>query len=841
MSHVRLFLSTASEEFRSYREALRNKLQRPNVTVHVQEDFISTGTETLDKLDLYIKNCDAVVHIVGDRTGALAKPATLQSIKARYLDLADRLPPIRRSIESDEPPISYTQWEAYLAVYHRRVLLIAVAAPEAPRDGDHPPDPDLQSSQHAHRERLRQLGRHAEIMFSNKDQLIAEISLSTVLDLLAKAHSGPQQASNIPIRVPIHFMGRNEAIIDIDAALNRAEGQLAVAALGGLRGVGKSTLAAAYAERHRLDYRARWWIRAQTDATMRADLIALGVRLQWVSPDDKEEAALAMVMERLRHEGEGILLIYDNAIDAASLKPYLPPGGSARALITSNAHALRGVASTIEIGLWPTNIGANYLIARSGHQADRYAAEALSDALGGLPLAHEQAAAYCERLELPLIEYHKRFEITPARVLDSERDAPTEYHGGLTVAKTFALAIDEAAKLCPAAEPLIVHAALLAPEPIPLFLFEEGREKLGEPLASALADDGLDEAVAALRAFALIDRVSITDEHDPAITTSTIRLHRLVRLVARARRRGKAREEVLRALAEAVAAIYPDGVFNDPKTWPRARRLDALGLDLVNVDVITGAERRRSDLLDALGAYKHGALAAYPQARQLRERALAIREELLGPEHPDTAKSLNALGLLLWDQRDLDGALPLHKRALAIREKVLGHRHPETAMSMNNLALLLNAKGDLAGAKPLFQHALAIYEEVLGVDHPDTGLALNNLALVLHANDEIERAQSLYERALAILEKGLGVEHPSTNRVRRNFAYSLLTDGKPSQALAFGEAALLAHENALGPNHPWTKDSARTVIEALTALGRDIEAGSLRVRHALEPDISQKK
>jgi hypothetical protein len=68
-----------------------------------------------------------------------------------------------------------------------------------------------------------------------------------------------------------------------------------------------------------------------------------------------------------------------------------------------------------------------------------------------------------------------------------------------------------------------------------------------------------------------------------------------------------------------------------------------------------------------------------------------------------------------------------------------------------------------------------------------------------------------------------------------------LTDGKPSQALAFGEAALLAHENALGPNHPWTKDSARTVIEALTALGRDIEAGSLRVRHALEPDISQKK
>ena len=63
---------------------------------------------------------------------------------------------------------------------------------------------------------------------------------------------------------------------------------------------------------------------------MRADLVALGVRLGWVGADDKEEPALAAVMERLRHEGEGILLIYDNAIDADALKPYLPRGGAAR-------------------------------------------------------------------------------------------------------------------------------------------------------------------------------------------------------------------------------------------------------------------------------------------------------------------------------------------------------------------------------------------------------------------------------------------------------------------------------------------------------------------------------
>src|SRR6516164_7572186 len=326
----------------------------------------------------------------------------------------------------------------------------------------------------------------------------------------------------------MHFMGRDDALAAIAAALARHQGQVAITALHGLRGVGKTTLAAAYAERHRGEYRATWWIRAQTEAGMRADLFALGVRLGWAAADDKEESGLAAVMERLRQEGEGVLLIFDNAIDAGELRPYLPPGGAAKVLVTSNAHAWRGVAEPVEIRLWPKEIGADYLVARTGRAAERVAAEALSQALDGLALAHEQAAAYCERLEVPLAEYLRRFESAPGRMLDTARDAPAEYHDRLTVAKTFALAIDEAARLHPGAEPLIVHAALLAPEPLPLFLFAEAREKFGLPLASALEGDGLDEAVAALRAFALVDREPIADERDPTFTTDCIGLHRLV-------------------------------------------------------------------------------------------------------------------------------------------------------------------------------------------------------------------------------------------------------------------------------------------------------------------------
>ena len=83
---------------------------------------------------------------------------------------------------------------------------------------------------------------------------------------------------------------------------------------------------------------------------MRADLVALGIRLGWVGVDEKEEPAVAAVMERLRHEGEGILLIFDNAIDADALKPYLPRGGAARVLVTSNAHAWRGLAAGVLTG-----------------------------------------------------------------------------------------------------------------------------------------------------------------------------------------------------------------------------------------------------------------------------------------------------------------------------------------------------------------------------------------------------------------------------------------------------------------------------------------------------------
>jgi tetratricopeptide (TPR) repeat protein len=636
--------------------------------------------------------------------------------------------------------------------------------------------------------------------------------------------------SNIPIRVPEHFIGRDDALAAIEAALARHEGRVAITALHGLRGVGKTTLAAAYAERHRGDFRATWWIRAQTETGTRADLVALGNRLGWVGANDKEEPALAALTERLRHEGEGILLIFDNAIDANALKPYLPRGGAAKVLVTSNAHAWREVAAPVAIRQWPKDIGAGYLIARTGREGERSAAEALSETLGGLPLAHEQAAAYCERLDIPLSEFGSRLAAAPARLLDDARHAPAEYHDGMTVAKTFALAIEESAKLHPAAEALIVHAALLAPDPIPLLLFSEAREKFGEPLARTLAGHGLDEAVAALRAFALVDRETIRDERDSGVATETIRLHRVVREVAAARCDNEARQQVRRTLVAGLAAVYPGDGLRNQASWPRCGLLAPHVLASCETAFAEAAtERASGDLLNNAGNYFHGR-TAYAAARPLLQRALSIREKVLGAEHPDTAASLNDLVLLLKAQGEYVGAKPLCERALAIREKVLGAEHADTAASLNNLGFLLWAQGEVAAARPLLERALAIREKTLGPDHPDTAMSINDLAFLLQYKGDRAAARALYERALAIREKVLGAEHPDTAASLNNLALLLTDQGDLAAARPLYQRALAIDEKVLGPQHPGTATDLSNYARLLRDSGETEEAERLFLR-----------
>jgi hypothetical protein len=244
---VRLFLSTVSDEFRSYRDLLRSDLTRHNVEVKVQEDFKDLGGITLDKLDVYIKACDAVVHLVGDMTGAYAQKLSTKAILDEYPDLPGKLPPLGAAL-GEGVPISYTQWEAWLALYHDKVLLIARADDAAPRGPRYAPTDASRAAAKAHLARLRAVERYPGSTFTSPDDLAKQIAYTTILDLLAKAQSTSDQfyGSDIAKILGPLVMAAPGAFVGWFAGHSAALGPALTALLSTLSGVSFLTFSLIY-------------------------------------------------------------------------------------------------------------------------------------------------------------------------------------------------------------------------------------------------------------------------------------------------------------------------------------------------------------------------------------------------------------------------------------------------------------------------------------------------------------------------------------------------------------------------------------------------------------------
>jgi len=118
--------------------------------------------------------------------------------------------------------------------------------------------------------------------------------------------------------------------------------------------------------------------------------------------------------------------------------------------------------------------------------------------------------------------------------------------------------------------------------------------------------------------------------------------------------------------------------------------------------------------------------------------------------------ALNREVVQLYQQGRYAEAISLGERALVICEQALGPDHPNTATSLNNLAGLHESMGAYAAALPLYERALAIYEQALGLDHPDTATSLNSLAILYSATVRPHDALPLMEQALAVDARMLG-------------------------------------------------------------------------------------
>ena len=189
------------------------------------------------------------------------------------------------------------------------------------------------------------------------------------------------------------------------------------------------------------------------------------------------------------------------------------------------------------------------------------------------------------------------------------------------------------------------------------------------------------------------------------------------------------------------------------------------------------------------------------EAEALYQRALAIREKRLGPEHPDTALIIYNLANLYSGQGEYEQAESFYQRALAIDEQYYGHNHLEVATDLSSLADLYSDQGKYEQAEPLYQRALAIYERMLSPEHPSTAATLNDLADLYLNQDKYEQAEPLYLRALASYEKTHGPNDPHVAYDLNNLADLYQAQGKYAQAELLYRRILRIREQQVN-SHP---------------------------------------
>ena len=361
---------------------------------------------------------------------------------------------------------------------------------------------------------------------------------------------------------------------------------------------------------------------------------------------------------------------------------------------------------------------------------------------------------------------------------------------------------------------LLERLAWLAPEKVPEFL-------LDVPVPGAEGEN-LHEALADLAAYSLVTR----DAEGPFFL-----VHRLVQDVTKRSLTGERRAKRLTEALAWIHVAFPNDVDNIG-SWPRANALAPHARAVVaDADKIAISEPT-SRLMNELGLLLHSK-ALFAEAEPLYQRALAISEKALGPEHPDIATALNNLAELYRATGRYAEAEPLYQRASRSARRRSGPtiptsplaqqpgllyrrpgplrrgraalparaRHPREGArprpprrrpSLNNLAVLYRAPGPLRRGRAALPARPRIREKALGPDTPTSPLAQQPGRALPRARAATPRPSRSYKRALAIREKALGPDHPDVATSLNNLA--VLYEPGP---LRRGRAALRARARDL--------------------------------------------
>jgi len=640
---TRVFISAVSGEFRSYRLRLANHLgavRDRSFEVKVQEDFQQGGRTLLDRLSDYIRDCDVVIHLVGDACGARPTP---QHERTLYRHLGETPP-------DPLPGWSYTQWEYRLALRFDRRVLVYLAQPQAPRDSGLPirQGEDEARLQQAHQEFLNQSGQHWK-SFGSLHHLVREVFHDLALEPGRKVNNLPYKS------LGSLFKGREEFLERIRAALGQVDHRghqrfaaitatATAAAVYGLGGIGKTRAAIEYAHRHAEEYTALLFVRADSPAALKRELAGLCGPLVLNLPEQSERETEIQVAAALRWlEGHpGWFLIFDGVDSeeaARAVEDLLGRLHSAgQVLVTSRLSGWSGAVETLDLDVLAAEDAVAFLLERTDGRRrpmedDAARAGEVATELGQLALALEQAGAYIATRRLTFGRYLEEWRAQHERVLAWFDERQMQYPR--SVATTWQMSFEQ---LTPSARRLLCRFAWLGPEPIPESLLDVPLPARG--IASRVAADPHGD-LAGLERYSLVTRTA----EEPSFT-----VHRLVQDVTRCSlRRNRGRRALSEALHWLNAAFVGDP--QDVRTWSRLVPLA-------------------------------------PHVRAVAQRA--DHEHVAEP----TARLMNVLGLLFGERAQHAEAEPLMRRAVENLIKFTrrtGRQHPHLGATVKNYENVLTA------------------------------------------------------------------------------------------------------------------------------------------------------
>jgi tetratricopeptide (TPR) repeat protein/transcriptional regulator with XRE-family HTH domain len=619
---------------------------------------------------------------------------------------------------------------------------------------------------------------------------------------------------NVPVRNP-HFTGRQQDLVWLRQILAE-KSTVAVHAVHGMGGIGKTQTVIEYAHRHAAEYGLVWWLNTEQTGAMADQIAQLAVELGVPAFDDPD-ATLRAVKRHLRGM-RSWLLIFDNAEEPDHVRGLLPDGPG-KVLITTRRDGFRAIGGVVDLGTLDRSDSTALLRRRAPALAEDHAAR-LAERLGDLPLALDQVAAYLDQTGMPAEEY---LELLSSRSGELYVRGRSTWHRD-TIATIWSFSIRQVSSSNPASPDAPVRMARARADSVGP-VHQPRRSVARAASRGHFRSDRVRRHGRVLAGFSLAGRIP-----------EGLLLHRLVQEVTRQQDTAgmmlpAADSAALPAVLSLLRAHMPDDPWRIRQIWPAYRRFlpHILAATSHHDDERPVAAEDTAWLLANAGEHlhQHGRNA---EALPLQERALHIRESLFGDSHPAIVNSLNSVGRVRYGLGRQAEALVLHQQAIRILETAFGPEHPELANTLRMTGRVLYGLGRQAEAVTLFERALRIQEPVHGDDHPVVAGTLAELGHVLSLLGREAAALPLQQRALRIHETVFGVDHPNVADSLTHVGRALYGLGRHAEAVPLHQRAVHIHGTSLGQDHPAVADSLNHLGRALSGSGRHAEAVPLHQR-----------